>query len=370
MRLLVLGCSAVLAVALAVIVLTSGPYPDVLLDFPSLLRPQPIAWLFIVVVAVVVLAVALWSYEKLEQQRRAAEMLESRLRLEEAQRDVDRATTQLGRTVPDSAMRELQERLSRAEKELGAQQQRGDAAEFKARVEEISTRQQALKEKLGEVITACKSIERLFLEYETTQADIERTLTGIETDQKGDSLDARISSLAQFTKFTGSRLQGLEQSRETLVELNSEYEALQERLTPLREEREGIKGRIQTLNDLSAELTVHIETLERDGGVRLGDRVEKIAETRRELAQRLATVADELSKLDDSHRDMNLLFARLSQELNTRYGPAAAETGPAGPAGPRPAAERPRRPARPVAQPAAQPGAQSAAEVTGYPNAS
>jgi myosin heavy subunit len=327
MRPLVLGCSALLALALVVIVITSGPYPDVLLDLPSLLRPQPIAWMCVVIAAVVVLGAAIWSHEKLQQQQRSTAMLESRLRLEEAQRDVDRATSQLGRTVSDPAMRELQERLSRAEKELAAQLQRGEADEFRARVEEIHARQQALKERLGAVITSRKLVERLFLEYESTQADIERTLAGIETDEKGDSLDARIGNLSQFTKLTQSRLHELEQARQMLLELNTEYEALQGRLAPLKDERAGIKGLIHALNDMSAELIGNLEALERDGGVRLAERISRIAETRRELSQRLSTLADELCKLDDSHRDMVSLFARLGHELNTRQ-PAALELGP------------------------------------------
>ena len=330
MRLLVLGCGAVLALALAVILLSSGT--DVLYQLIAQPQLTHIAWVFIVIVAVVVLGAALWANEKFTQQQRATEMLESRLRLEEAQRDVDRATTQLGRTVPDSAMRELQERLTRAEKELAAQQQRGDAAEFRARVEEIGTRQAALKDKLGEVITARKSVERLFLEYETTQQEIDRTLAGIEVDQKGDALDTRIANLSQFAKLTQSRLQELEQGRQLLLDLDGEFGALQERLTPLKDERGGIKARIHRFNEMSAELVASMEALERDGDVRLAERIQRIADHRRELSQRVATLADELSKLDDSHRDIHSLFGRLSHELNIRSA-----------AGPEPAAEVARR---------------------------
>jgi chromosome segregation ATPase len=318
MRLLVLGCGALLVLALAVILLWGGPYPDVLFELGSQPRPHQIAWIFIVIVSLIVLASAIWSNEKLLQQRRATQMLESRLRLEEAERDVDRATSQLGRTVPDSAMRGLQERLSKAEKELATQQQRGEAAEFQERVEEIHVRQQALKEKLGELIATRKSIERLFVEYESTQQDIDRTLSGIEVDQKGDSLDARIGNLSQFTKLTQSRLQELEQSRQMLMDLGNEFEALQSRLAPLKDDRGGIKGLIHQLNDMTAELVANMEALERDGGISLAERVKRITESRRELSQRVSNLADELCKLDDGHRDINSLFARLSHELNSR----------------------------------------------------
>ncbi len=319
MRMLILVCGALLALAIAFILLSSGPYPDAFFELlRSQPRPQQIAWIFIVVISLIVLASAIWSNEKLRQQTNATQILESRLRLEEAQKDVDRATNQLARTVPDSAMRELQERLNRAEKELGAQLQRSEASEFQARVDEIRARQTALKEKLGEAVTKRRSVEQLFVEYEATQHDIERTLSGIEQDQKGDSLDARIGSLSQFTKLTESRFRDLEQSRQMLLDLGQEFETLQARLVPLKDDRGGIKALIHQLNDMEAQLAANIQALERDGDISLPERIKRITENRRELSQRLSNLTEELSKLDNSHKDINSLFARLSNELKAR----------------------------------------------------
>src|SRR5437764_9589714 len=97
MRMLVFVCGALLALAIAFLLLSSGPYPDALLElFRSQPRPQQIAGIVIAAISLIVLAAAIWSNEKLRQQSNVAEVLESRLRLEEAQRDVDRATHQLG----------------------------------------------------------------------------------------------------------------------------------------------------------------------------------------------------------------------------------------------------------------------------------
>jgi chromosome segregation ATPase len=319
MRMLVFVCGVLLALAIAFILLSSGPYPDALLEFlRSQPRPQQIAWIFIAVIALIVLASAIWSNEKIRRQGNATEVLESRLRLEEAQRDVDRATNQLGRTVSDSAMHELQERLSRAEKELGAQLQRSEASEFQTRVEEIRARQTALKDKLGEAVTKRRSVEQLFVAYEATQQDIERTLSGVEQDQKGDSLDARIGSLSQFTKLTESRFRDLEQSSQMLLGLGQQFEALQARLVPLKDDRGGIKALIHQLNDMEAQLGANIQALERDGDVSLAERIKRITENRQALSQRVSNLAEELSKLDSSHRDINSLFVRLSHELKAR----------------------------------------------------
>src|SRR5262245_55377286 len=156
MRLLVIGCGALLALALVGVVLAGGFYPDAVSKLGAQPHLQQLALILAVIVAFAMLGAAFWANEKLVKQQRAMQVLESRMRVEEAQRDVDRGTNQLGRTVSDAAMRELQERLGRAEKELAAQQQRGEAEEFRAHVEEISARQQTLKAKLGEVIAVRK----------------------------------------------------------------------------------------------------------------------------------------------------------------------------------------------------------------------
>jgi chromosome segregation ATPase len=319
MRVFVFACGVLLALAIIYILLSSGPYPDAIFGlFRSQPGPQQIAWMFIIVVSLLVLACAIWLNERLLQQRAATQVLESRLRLEEAQKDVDRAMHQLARTVPDAAMRELQERLSRAEKELSVQQRRSEASELQTLVEEIRARQHALREKLGEAITKRKSIEQLFAEYEGTQHDIERVLSGIEQDQKGDALEARIGHLSQFTKVTESRFQELEQSRQMLLDLRAEFEALQTRLLPLKDDRGGVKALIHQLNDIGAQLVANMEALERDGDITLSERVMRITENRRELSQRVSNLAEVLFKLDNSHKDINSLFARLSNELKAR----------------------------------------------------
>src|SRR5258708_32311104 len=87
MRMLILVCGALLALAIAFILLSSGPYPDAFFELlRSQPRPQQIAWIFIVVISLIVLASAIWSNEKLRQQTNATQILESRLRLEEAQK--------------------------------------------------------------------------------------------------------------------------------------------------------------------------------------------------------------------------------------------------------------------------------------------
>jgi uncharacterized coiled-coil DUF342 family protein len=103
-----------------------------------------------------------------------------------------------------------------------------------------------------------------------------------------------------------------------LLDLRAEFEALQTRLLPLKDDRGGVKALIHQLNDIGAQLVANIEALERDGDITLSERVMRITENRRELSQRVSNLAEELFKLDNSHKDINSLFARLSNELKAR----------------------------------------------------
>ena len=323
MRMFVLVCGALLALAIVYVAVSSGPYPDVLFESGS----HPIAWMFIIVMSLIVLGAAIWSNERLQRQDRATRILESRLHLEETQRDADRAMSQLGRNIPDAALREIQQRVVRAEKELSAHQHRSEASELQALVDEIRTRQNGLKEKLGEAVTKRKALEQLFADYETTQLEIDRTLSGIEKDSKGDALDVRIGNLSQFTKVTEARLGELDQSKQMLLHLQEEFDVLQAHLVPLKDDRSGVKALIHQLNDISAQLVANIEVMERDGDISLSERVKKIAENRRQLSERVSNLAEELSKLDNSHKDINSLFARLSHELKVRYSSDMEKAG-------------------------------------------
>jgi hypothetical protein len=223
------------------------------------------------------------------------------------------ATNRLGRTV-STALRELQERLSRAENDLNTHlQQRSQASEFQDRVEEIQARQNALK--LGEAVTKRKSLEQLFVEYQTTwvRRSSEPCPTSIATSREIPS--TRIGSRRSSPRE--SRFRDLEQSSQM----------------PIRgaagppHAAEGRARRHQShdpAHRLEAQLGASIGALERDGDISLSERIKRITENRQGLSQRVANLAEELS-VDDSHKDINSLFVRLSNELAFRASAMAAE---------------------------------------------
>jgi hypothetical protein len=185
MRILVLVCSALLALAVGYEVYSSEYPPAALIDFVQS-RPllQKLAWGVIVVAPFGLLAAALWESGRLDQQRKANGVWETRFRgirktvdeLDDAQKDADRATNYLERTDPEEAMSALQQRLIEAERTTNLQQSRNEQEGLLVRVDMARQQQQALREKLGATIEKRRLIEPLFVELQNSQDVIEKGL--------------------------------------------------------------------------------------------------------------------------------------------------------------------------------------------------
>jgi chaperonin cofactor prefoldin len=157
----------------------SSEYPPTALI--ELVQSQPLmrklAWAVIIVTPFGLLAGALWESARLEQQRRANAVWETRFRgvrkaadeLDDAQKDIDRATNNLERSDPEDAISALQRRLIEAERTTHLQQSRNEKEGLLARIDMARQQQQVLREKLGETIERRRMIEPLFIELQDAQ---------------------------------------------------------------------------------------------------------------------------------------------------------------------------------------------------------
>src|SRR5712691_6203185 len=109
----ILVSSALLVFAVAIELLSLEYQPATLVAlFSSLPVSQQIAWLIICLVPLSLIAVALLQHCKLIEKRKAADLLETRLRgirldvlpLEQDQKDSDHATQYLHRSDPEGAI--------------------------------------------------------------------------------------------------------------------------------------------------------------------------------------------------------------------------------------------------------------------------
>jgi chromosome segregation ATPase len=324
MRLFVIVCSALLVLGAGFQIVFSEHQPAAFLD-RILLQPLPqkIAWAVILVAAPALIAAALWLTEKLLQERKTNETLETRFRgvrdaiygLEGSQKDADSAADYLARTDPELAIKSLQQRLVKTEQTAQLQQNRNDAGDLLARVEDLQNQQKAFRETLAGMIGKRRSIEQLFAELQRSQEDIDRMLADIEGD--GSNLQDRLQTLTQSINGANPRFDEIERSMEMLIQLKKGLGVLQTRLAPLEQnEHGGINNLIKAVHDLRDQLITRVDFLDREGGVPLADRVARLAETKGELDARVSGLLDQFSKLDTIHKDMAGLFAKLSKEIN------------------------------------------------------
>jgi chromosome segregation ATPase len=323
MRILVLACGALLALAAGFEVYSSEYPPTALIE---LVQSQPLmqklAWAVIIVTPFGLLAGALWESARLEQQRKANEVWETRFRgvrkasdeLDDAQKDIDRATSNLERSDPEDAMSALQRRLIEAERTTHLQQSRNEKEGLLARIDMARQQQQVLREKLGETIERRRMIEPLFVELQNAQDVLEKGLTGL----KADDLNDRLQAMMQSTERTKSRCEEIERTLAAFVQLKAELDALKGRLAPLDDKQSGVKSLVNALHDIRDQLTSTIERLDHDGDATLAERAARFAESKQAFDERVSGLLDQFSKLDGINKDIRGLFAKLRGEVDAQ----------------------------------------------------
>jgi hypothetical protein len=283
--------------------------------------PEQIAWAIVGLVPLILFAVALLLREKLERQRKATELLEARLGgvrqavsgLVEAQKDNESATSYLAASEPEDAIAALEGRITKSEQAADLHQARNEATDLFGRIEHVRRQQHAIREKLDVVIGKRQSIEALVTELQSSQNDIESTLLSMEQDKNGRPLVERLQRIADFGAGTGGRFEEIERCMGTLLRLKGEFEVLQNRLIPLEDKETGVGTAFRSLSKTRELLAASIDRLEREDGIPLAARVQKLALARQELDGQVTQLLEQFSKLDTLHKDITELFARLNQ---------------------------------------------------------
>ena len=318
MRAFILCSIALLVLAVSTMFLSLGYQPAILVAlFFSLPIAQQISWLIVCLAALAFVAAALFQQSRLIEQRRALDILETRLRevvgLEEAQKVTDEAAQYLVQSDPEQAIRSLQGRISQTDQAIQVHQHYNYNGDMLSRIEEMRQQQQELRGKLGEVIAKRRSIETLFVELQSSQDEMERGLALIEEDRNGETLGERIQKLCQFSAMTDARCEEIEGSMRSLMDLGTKFTALESRVAPLNRTDTGVAGVLGALARVRDRLTATLARLEEDGGVVLAERIRQLTETKCELDERVSNVLTQFSAIGTMHKDISALFAQLSQ---------------------------------------------------------
>ena len=128
--------------------------------------------------------------------------------------------------------------------------------------------------------------------------------------------DNRIGELTRFVDQTQSRFDDIEDRVVAFTQLRTQLGELQTRLGPLDSEDSGVVKLIGELQELRDHLIVKIRRIEGGQEGDLAARVKMFAETKHELEERVAGLADQFTKLSTIRKDIAGLFDKLASAVN------------------------------------------------------
>ncbi len=187
-------------------------------------------------------------------------------------------------------------------------------------VEQLRHQQQEVKRRLGDVIAKRRSIETSISQLQSSQEEMEQSISGIEQNDDSETLERRLQKLSQFIGTTNTRCAEIEHSLPSVLELEEKCEALLRRVSPLGHKQTGINGVLKVLTESRNRLATTIDRLEAEEGVTLADRIQQLNKAGHEIEERVSTVLAQFSEIETIHREITGLFVRLNQGHRLPHG--------------------------------------------------
>jgi chromosome segregation ATPase len=323
-------CGALFVLALAFLVLAEGREAGEMLNaFRSQSLVSKLAWAVIVLVPLILVPAAVWLGETLVRQRQAAQALELRLdgvrqgvkTLVKSQVEAEAAVHHLARTDPEDAMSAMKQRLTEAERFTQIQTGRNEIGDLSSRVEEIRAQQQALQARLAPVLEKRRSIDQLFTELDSRQNDIEHTLAEVSGGNDAVALDISLKKMMEFVRQSHERCDDIERASKVIAGLHEDFAELQTRLAPFAAPDDGIVKRVKELSATRDRLAQDVGSLEQTPQGTLAARVQKFAEDRNLLDDRLSQLDAQFSKLATLRGDIASLSMHFDHALDALADP-------------------------------------------------
>lgn len=276
-------------------------------------------------VLLVLLVIAIWQSDRVEQQSRAIAALQKRMNglrdaasdLEQKQGGTDAAVRHLVGTDPTATVEDVQQRLAQAEARTAEQQAQNEAIDLQSRIEEIRRRQQALRTTLGMVSEKRRAIEPMLGEVKDRQVMIERSLSDLEKDDAGRTLHSRLEEAETFLNQGDTRVVALEGMFSNLKQLRERGEKLQVDISPLRDADTGIKAVYRAVETLRNQVDAALGALEKDDNETLSQRVERLTNGKLELERRIVALTELFASLENLRGDIGGQFQRMSVTLDS-----------------------------------------------------
>jgi len=150
-------------------------------------------------------------------------------------------------------------------------------------------------------------------------AAFDRALNTLSIARTGDGasdVDARVDELSRFIERTQSQFDDIERHVVVFGQLKTRLGELQSRLVPLESGETGVVKLTGELEDIREKLVVKIRRIEGGEEGDLAARVKVFADAKRELEDRVSSLADQFTKLSTIRKDIAGLFDKLSSAVN------------------------------------------------------
>jgi uncharacterized protein YdcH (DUF465 family) len=207
------------------------------------------------------------------------------------------------------------ERLAKSVDEL----ETGGEAPLGARIETLSKNKIEIEQRLARIDDGFNILKGIRLDFEELgqrQAQLERSLAGVETDPDGKTLADRQNALNDFVLQSRQRLGALQETLATLNAFKTELSKSQADLVPLKAPVFGIEALIADVGTTRDLLAKTVGEIEASGDVTLASRVDALTKSKREVEDRLARIFDNFNALDGLRKDIGGIFSTIRNSLN------------------------------------------------------
>ncbi|TQF38307.1 hypothetical protein UNPF46_16785 [Bradyrhizobium sp. UNPF46] len=187
------------------------------------------------------------------------------------------------------------------------------------RVETLSKNRNEIEQRLARIDDSFNILKAIRLDFEELgqrRTQLERALADVETDADGKSLTERQNALNDFVLQSRQRLGALQETLATLNAFKAELSKSQADLVPLKAPVFGIEALIADVGATRDLLAKTVREIEANGDVTLAARVETLAQSKREVEDRLARVFENFNALDALRKDIGGIFATIRNSLN------------------------------------------------------
>jgi hypothetical protein len=195
----------------------------------------------------------------------------------------------------------------------------GGEAPLSARVETLSNNKIEIEQRLARIDDSANILKGIRLDFEELgqrQAQLERSLAGVETDPEGKTLVDRQNALNDFVLQSRKRLGALQETLATLNAFKAELSKSQADLVPLEAPVFGIEAMIADVGSTRDLLAKTIGEIEANGDVTLNSRVDALTKSKREVEDRLSRIFENFNTLDALRKDIGGIFSTIRNSLN------------------------------------------------------